>query len=422
MKNPIIVLILSFLALNLTAQNTTVIVPNENDSRVITTGMPFTLIAPDARSAGMGDMGVATSVDAYSQQWNSAKYAFSENDQGFSISYTPYLSKLVNDIGLAYITYYNRLDERSAIGASFKYFGLGEIEFRNSEFEEPNIQKPNELQADISYALKLSDQFAMSVAMRYLRSDLRLNVQNVDASAANTFGVDISGFYQTEEQAYNDFNGRWRLGFAIQNLGPKFKYDDGGADNFQPTNLRLGGGFDFIFDDYNKLSITAEVAKLLVPTPPILGTELVFTDNNNNGMYDEPADPGDPQPGEDVLVSETENVIYEGKSQDVNFLSGIFQSFGDAPGGFSEELQEFTWALGAEYLYQDSFAFRAGYFNEAEEKGARQFMAVGAGFKLNILNIDFSYLFSTSKVQSPLEGTLRFSLTFNFGDGTYYEY
>ncbi|TBN01308.1 type IX secretion system outer membrane channel protein PorV [Hyunsoonleella flava] len=413
MKNKLIALFALVFTLNLTAQ--TVIIPNENDSRVITTGVPFVLIAPDARAAAMGDMGVATSVDAFSQQWNSSKYVFSEAKSGIGISYTPYLSKLVNDIFLGNVTYFNRIDERSSFAASFKYFSLGDIEFRADEFSEALIQRPNELTIDASYALRLSDQYAMSVAMRYLRSDLRLNVGNNDASSANTFGVDISGYYQSEEQAYNDFNGRWRAGFAIQNIGPKFKYDDGGVENFQPTTLRLGAGFDFIFDDYNKVAVTAEVAKLLVPTPPILGDEFGFTDNNGNGTYEEDVDDLDANPTR-------ENVIFQGQSQDVSFLSGIFQSFGDAPGGFSEELREFTWSLGAEYMYQDSFAFRAGYFNEAEDKGARKFLAIGAGFKYNVINIDLSYLFSASRVQSPLENTLRFSLTFNIGDGEYLEY
>ncbi|MEW4925043.1 type IX secretion system outer membrane channel protein PorV [Algibacter sp. 2305UL17-15] len=422
MKNRILALLIFGVTLNLTAQTRTVTPDLDNDSRVITTGIPFVLIAPDARAAAMGDMGVATSVDAFSQQWNSSKYVFSETKSGVAVSYTPYLSKLVNDIFLGNVTYFNRIDDRSSFAASFKYFSLGDIEFRADEFSEALIQRPNELTIDASYALRLSDQFGMSVAMRYLRSDLRLNVGNNDTSAASTFGVDISGYYQSEEEAYNDFNGRWRGGFAIQNIGPKFKYDDGGDDNFQPTTLRLGAGFDFIFDDYNKVAVTLEVAKLLVPTPPILGTERIFNDNNNNGAYDEPADPNNPQPGEDELISETKGVIHSGQSQDVSFLSGIFQSFGDAPGGFSEEIKEFTWSLGAEYLYQDSFAFRAGYFNESEEKGARKFLALGAGFKYNVINIDLSYLFSASKVQSPLENTLRFSLTFNIGSGEYTEY
>ena len=391
----------------------TTIIANDNDTRVITTGVPFLLIATDARAASMGDMGVATSVDAYSQQWNPSKYAFSEAKSGFAVGYTPYLSKLVNDIFIGNFTYFNRLNERSAFAASFRYFGLGEIELRETEISDPLIVKPNELTLDVSYSLRLSDQFSMGVALRYLRSDLKIQTFDPDAKAAGSYGVDISGYYQSEEEAYSDFNGRWRGGFAIQNLGPKIKYDEGGSENFLPTNLRLGGGFDFIFDQYNRINVTAEVTKLLVPTPPILGKETVFEDLNGNGTY---------EMGEDTLISETDRVILEGQSQDVNFMSGVFQSFNDAPGGFSEELDEFTWALGAEYLYQDSFALRAGYFNENEFKGARKFFSLGAGFKYTTIDIDLSYLFSASKVQSPLENTLRFSLSFNIGDGEYTEY
>jgi len=396
---------------NKTEAQTTIIA--DDDTRVITTGVPFLLIATDARAASMGDMGVATSTDAYSQQWNPSKYAFSEAKSGFAVGYTPYLSKLVNDIFIGNITYFNRLNERSAFAASFRYFGLGEIELRENEFSEPLIVKPNELTFDVSYSLRLSDQFSMGVALRYLRSDLKIQSFDPDAKAAGSYGVDISGYYQSEEEAYSDFNGRWRGGFAIQNLGPKIKYDEGGRPNFLPTNLRLGGGFDFIFDQYNRINVTAEVTKLLVPTPPILGKETVFEDLNGNGTY---------EMGEDTLISETDRVILEGQSQDVNFMSGVFQSFNDAPGGFSEELDEFTWALGAEYLYQDSFALRAGYFNENEFKGARKFFSLGAGFKYTTIDIDLSYLFSASKVQSPLENTLRFSLSFNIGDGEYTEY
>jgi hypothetical protein len=412
MKKLILSIAIFLLIIKVNAQTT--IIPNAYDSRVITTGIPFVLIASDARAASLGDMGVATSVDAYSQQWNSSKYVFSETKSGIGVSYTPYLSKLVNDIFLGNITYFNRIDERSAFAASLRYFSLGDIEFVSDEFSTALIQRPNELTIDGSYALRLSDQFAMSVAMRYLRSDLKLDGVDGDATPASTFGVDISGYYQSEENAYADFNGRWRMGFAIQNLGPKFKYDEGGQENFQPTNLRLGAGFDFIFDQYNKVSVTAEVTKLLVPTPPIYGDEYNYTDNNGNGEYDEGID--------DLGSIVAQDVIYKGKDPNVDFLSGIFQSFGDAPGGFSEELKEFTWSLGAEYLYQDSFAFRAGYFNESEIKGARKFLALGAGFKYNVVNIDLSYLFSASKVQSPLENTLRFSLTFNIGAGTYNEY
>jgi hypothetical protein len=405
--------LISLFSTTAAAQTTTVYEPNTDDTRVITTGVPFILIASDARAAGMGDMGVATSVDTYSQQWNPSKYAFSEAKSGIGFSYTPYLSKLVNDIFLGNITYFNRINERSAFAVSLKYFSLGEIELREDEFTDPLIEKPNELTFDASYSLRLSDQFSMAVALRYLRSDLKIQAIDVNAKAASSFGVDIAGYYQSEEEAYNDFNGRWRGGFAIQNLGPKIKYDEGGSENFLPTNLRLGGGFDFIFDQYNRVNVTAEVTKLLVPTPPILGKETVFEDLNGNGTYEE---------DDDTLISETNDVIIEGQDPDVGFMAGVFQSFNDAPGGFSEELDEFTWALGAEYLYQDSFALRLGYFNENELKGARKFFAMGAGFKYNVVDIDLSYLFSASKVQSPLENTLRFSLSFNFGDGEYTEY
>jgi hypothetical protein len=412
--------LVAFATINLVfSQNTTQTIPNPNDSRVITTGVPFMLIAPDARSASMGDMGVATSVDGFSQQYNPAKFAFSEAKSGVALSYTPYLSRLVNDISISYATYFNRLSEFSAVSASFKYFSLGEITLTQGE-NDPGINvKPNEFTADVAYTLRLADQFAMAVAMRYMRSDLRINQVDPNAAAASSFGVDLTGYYQSEEEAYGDFNGRWRLGFAIQNLGPKFQYDDGGRENFQPTNLRLGAGFDFIFDEYNKLGVTAEVTKLLVPTPPLLGDRIVFTDANGDGIFN-PED-GDTQSDEQLAASE-QGVIIGGKDNDVSFISGVFQSFGDAPGGFSEELREFTWALGAEYTYQENFAFRAGYFNEADDKGARKFFALGAGFKYTTINIDLSYLFSASRIQSPLENTLRFSLTFNFGDGEYDEY
>ncbi|NQX86865.1 MAG: type IX secretion system outer membrane channel protein PorV [Flavobacteriaceae bacterium] len=417
MKNYILALFILGCVMHVNAQNpTTIIESNPDNSRVITTGTPFLLIATDARAASMGDLGVATSADAFSQQWNPSKYAFSETKSGFAVSYTPYLSKLVNDIFLGNFTYFNRLNEGSAIGASFKYFSLGEIELVQDEFSEATIAKPNELTVDVSYSLRLADQFSMAVGLRYIRSDLKIQQIDPNASAASSFGADIAGYYQSEEEAYADFNGRTRLGFAIQNLGPKIKYDDAGRENFLPTNLRLGGGFDFILDEYNTLALTGEVTKLLVPTPPIVGDEYEYEDTNGNGVYE-------PELGEETVGSAIRTgVIIEGKSQDVSFLSGVFQSFSDAPDGFSEELKEFTWALGAEYRYQDAFALRAGYFNESEDKGSRKFFGLGAGFKFKMTTIDLSYLFSASKIQSPLENTLRFSLSFNIMDGEYTEY
>lgn len=405
MRNRFLVLIAFVFIFKLNAQETVVF---DNQTSVITTGVPFLLIASDARAAALGDMGVATSVDAFSQNWNPSKFTFSTYKSGIGVSYTPYLSKLVNDIFLGNLTYYNRLNERSAFAASFKYFSLGEIEITDLTGTVLENVKPNEFALDATYSLRLSDQFAMAVTGRYLTSDLKINAVDPDSGSASSFAVDISGYYQSEENAYSDFNGRWRAGFALQNIGPKIKYDDAGRENFLPTTMRLGGGFDFIFDEYNKLAVTAEIAKLLVPSPPIYGFEDIIQegDTEPNGIQD---------------VNEP-TIIVEGKDPDVSFIKGIFQSFGDAPGGFSEELKEFTWALSAEYLYQDSFAIRAGYFNESEDKGARKFFGLGAGFKYNVANIDLSYLFSASKVQSPLEGTLRFSLSFNLGEGEYSEY
>ncbi len=390
MKKLFIPILLGLFVFKATAQEST---------RVITTGVPFLLIAADARAGGMGDIGVATSADGFSQQWNPAKYAFAISKQGVGLTYTPYLSNLVNDIFLGNLTYYNRINERSAVAASFRYFSNGEVELRETFDQEPLVVKPNELTLDVSYALRLSDRFSMAVAGRYIRSDLRLQVGNEDATAAGTFAVDVAGYYQSEEIAYNDFDGRWRAGFNISNVGPKLSYDETGQENFIPTNLGLGGGFDFILDEYNKVGVNVELNKLLVPTPPDLTVDV----------------DGDGDVDDDDRSQAIEDY------NNISFISGVFKSFGDAPDGFSEELKEFTWALGAEYWYQDVFALRTGYFNESEEKGSRKFLSVGAGFRLSAINIDLSYLFSTSRVRSPLEGTLRFGLTFNFGD-EYSEY
>ncbi len=365
------------------------------NERPITTGVPFLLIAADARSAGMGDNGVASSPDAFSQQFNPAKYAFSLKKSGFTASYTPYLTDLVNDISLGQVNYFNRYNERSAFAASLRYFSLGEIQLTDENANSNGTVKPNEMAVDLSYALQLNQKFSMAVAGRYIRSNLKVNTTTNDASAANSFAVDIAGFYQSEEMAFTSFNGRYRLGFNLQNLGPKISYDADieRSSNFLPSNFKFGGGFDFIFDDYNKLAVNLEFNKLLVPTPkqPI--------DLNNNGFIDA----GESQTAADEYNS-------------VGWTSGIFKSFGDAPDGFSEELKEVTYGAGLEYWYQDSFAFRTGYFNESKEKGARKFATLGAGFKYSAITLDVSYLFSISKIKNPLENTLRFSLTFNFGD------
>ena len=350
--------------------------------RVITTGVPFLLITPDARAAGMGDIGVATSADTYSQQWNPSKYVFCENSSGFGISYTPYLSKLVDDIFLANLTYFNK-NNTNAWGVSLKYFSLGDIQFNEiigQTIVDQGLQSPNELTLDFSYSLLLSKNFSSSVAARFIYSDLKLST-DVDPSSASTVGFDISAFYKSEKFQFFGKSSIFRTGINISNIGPRLKYDEGGQMNFIPTNLKFGIGLSRFIDSDNKISFNTEFNKLLVPTP------VPFFDENNSLLtYRQP---------------------------NVNFLKGIFRSFDDAPDGITEELKEITWAIGLEYSFNKAFFFRTGYFNESLEKGARKFFTLGTGFDLEIFKIDISYLFSNSKIRNPLENTLRFSLAFN---------
>ncbi len=340
----------------------------------ITTAMPFLLIIPDARSGGMGDIGVSTSADANSLFHNPAKIAFSPRQIMIGVNYSPWLRNLTNDIFIATPSYISRFSENAAWGVDFKYFSLGQVDLTDSNGNPIGTIKPNELSVSGTYALKLSETFSMGVSLRYIHSNLKLTVQNPDLQSINSFGVDVSGYYQSEEENYGTFNGRYRVGFNIANIGPKVFYIPGEED-FIPTNLKFGGGFDFILDDYNTISANIEFTKLLVPTPQA-----------------------------------------DGSDRDKGWISGMFSSFADAPGGFSEEIKEFTYALGAEYLYSNAFALRAGYFHESEIKGNRQFFTLGAGFKTNALNIDLSYLLNASDVNNPLENSLRFSLSFDLGE------
>ena len=334
----------------------------------------------------MADIGVATSTDVFSQQWNPAKFAFAERKMGIGISYTPYLESIITDISLLNASFYNKINDRSSFALGLRYFTLGEIELRQFANDPGTLAKPNELAFDGSYALKLSPTFSMSVGGRFIRSNLKLPQDtSVDSQAASTFAVDVAGYYRSREKAYNSFDGRWRAGFNFSNIGGKIKYDEGGQENFIPANLGLGVGFDFILDQDNVIGLTTEFNKLLVPTPK---------DFNGDGNIDS---------------------IDNDEYQNIGAFSGLFKSFGDAPDGFGEELKEFTWALGAEYIYQDAFMVRTGYFNESEEKGSRKFFTLGAGFKFKMAQIDLSYLFATSQVRNPLENTLRFSLTFHLG-------
>jgi hypothetical protein len=355
-----------------------------NDTRVITTAVPFLLISPDARAAGLGDQGVASTPDAFSQYWNASKYAFSDEKFGIGVSYTPYLSKLVNDINLLYLSHFAKINDRSAYSVSIRYFGLGEINLTDINGEDIGSVKPNEFSIDGAYGMQLSPNFSMAVALRFIVSDLKLETSQADATAAKNMAFDISGFYQSDAFDLDEARGRYRLGFNLMNMGPKIKYYKSQEGDFMPTNLKLGGQFDYIMDDYNTLSIGLETNKLLVPTPPI---------RDNNGA------------------------IISGKDDNVSWMKGVFQSFSDAPGGFNEELKEFNWIAGLEYSYMEAFKFRAGYFHESEIKGKRKYLTLGAGFKYNYFVLDMSYLFSTAKIRTPLDGTMRFSMTFYLQQG-----
>ena len=355
----------------------------QNSNRVITTGVPFLLITADARAAGMGDLGVATSVDNYSQYWNPAKYVFSSNKKGFGLSYTPYLSKLVDDIFLGNITYYNKVDERSSWATSLRYFSLGDIQFNDfigGSIIDQGTERPSELTLDLSYSLKLSPEFSMAVAGRFIFSDLKI-AANSDNSSASTLGVDIAAFYKSEVFDLSSKKAVFRSGLNISNIGPKLNYDSGEQKSFIPTNLRTGAGLELFIDKNNSIGLYSEFSKLLVPTPVA-----VYDKNQNIIGYGQP---------------------------DIDFVSGIFKSFTDSPNGLSEELSEITIALGLEYSFQGAFLIRTGYFNESVEKGSRRYLTMGAGFNLNFIDIDISYLFSTSRVRNPLENTIRFSLSMN---------
>ncbi len=340
------------------------ILPLKTSAQGITTATPFLLITSDARAGGMGDIGVATSSDAFSIFHNASKTAFNEKQISIGLNYTPWLRNLTNDIFAGNLSYVNRMKENSAWGVDIKYFSLGKIELTSNTGLPNGFENPNEFAITGIYSLKLSETFSMGVGLKYINSNL--DVSN-NLKAVNSFAVDISAYYRSREENYGTFNGRYRLGANIANIGPKVSYTTD-QENFIPTNLKLGGGFDFIFDDFNLLGLNLEFTKLLVPSAP----------NATNGWFD-----------------------------------GMFASFGDT--SFGEEMKEITWALGAEYLYNKAFALRTGYFHESEEKGQRQYFTLGAGFKAKAFTVDLSYLMNASRVNNPLENTLRFSLSFDLG-------
>ena len=380
MKKLSLVVLILFLGL----QNTIA----QDEVNPITTAAPFLLIAPDARAGGLADMGVATSADVSSLHYNAAKYAFSESQWQIGLNYTPWLRNLTNDVSLTSLFVSNKINERSAWATSLTYFSLGSIELTDGSGISLGSENPNEFALDGSYSLKLSEVISMAVGLRYIHSNLAVRVDNSEIQTVNTFAVDVSMFYQSLERNYGNFNGRWRAGVNISNMGPKVELVVGGQESFIPTNFKVGGGFDFILDNSNTITAGLELNKLLVPTPPIR--------DNATGE------------------------IISGKDDDVGFLQGMVQSWYDAPRGFEEEMEEFIWQVSAEYLYNDVFSFRAGYFHESENKGNRQYFTVGAGFRFRSTSLDMSYLINSSSVNNPLENTLRFSLTINLGDSYAY--
>ena len=391
------------------AQQSNSINPNQlggKELNTITTAVPFLLIAPDSRAGAMGDIGCATSADINSQSYNPSKYVFNKNTFGISVSYSPWLRQLVNDINLAYLSAYWRMTEMDAIAFSLRYFSLGDIQFTDESGEPMGNQNPNEFALDFTYSRKLIDQLSIAITPRFIYSNLTAGqfVGGQETKAGLAGAADLSFFYEQDFRVSGLENSTLRAGLCISNMGNKMSYSSGTLRrDFLPANLKLGIGYEMAFDEYNKLTINGEVNKLLVPTNPVYATDSL----NGRILYDEYNNP----------------IILAGMDPDVSVPQGIFQSFHDAPGigyngvtasVFGEEMAEINWALGAEYSYRDIFFFRMGYFHESQYKGNRQFLTVGAGFKYNIFNIDVSYLFSTNGQKHPLANTLRFTLSFDF--------
>ncbi|SHE99595.1 hypothetical protein SAMN05444274_103198 [Mariniphaga anaerophila] len=356
-------------------------------ANTITTAVPFLSITPDSRAGGMGDVGVGTTPDLSSQHWNPAKYAFMESEMGVSLSYSPWLRALADDINLAYLVGYKRLDDLQTISSSLRYFALGDILFRDDLGYETMQVSPNEFAIDLGYTRKLSDMFSGSVALRYIRSDIYGGqlVNGVETHAGNTYAADVA-FYFFNEFRSNRQDKTFSAGINIQNIGAKISYYEGaeGADKyFIPTTMKLGMAYTSEVDDYNTFTFAVEANKLLVPTPP-----------------------------KDTTTYDDDEIILDFFGSDKSVVAGIFSSFSDAPGGFKEELQEISLSAGVEYWYNKQFALRAGYFHEHANKGNRKFMTFGAGFKMNVFSLDFSYLLPTQQ-NHPLANTLRFTLAFD---------
>ena len=354
------------------------------------TTVPFLTIAPDSRAGAMGDLGAATSPDANSQNWNAAKYAFISKNMGVSLSYTPWLRTLVNDINLGYLAFYYRFDNKQVISTSLKFFSLGEIIFRDSNGEYSGQYNPYELSLDAGYSRLFSDRFSGALTLRYIRSDITGGgtVDGQQYNPGNSFAADLSTYYQQPVEL-GEKDGEFAWGLCIANLGTKISYTEGADKQFIPANFRLGARLTVELDDYNSITGAVDLNKMLVPTPPNVDIDSV--DAN-----------GDP-------------VILFGRKIPTSLPLSWIQSFYDAPGGFSEEMHEIMISAGLEYWYRQQFAIRGGYFHEHETKGNRKYFAVGVGMKLNVFYLDFSYLISTTGTSNPLANTMRFTLGLDFG-------
>ena len=364
----------------------------------ITTAVPFLLVAPASRAGAMGDMGVATSADVNAQHHNPSKYVFNENKFGISVSYSPWLRKLVNDINLLYLSTYYKVSDNDALSFSLRYFSLGDITFTDVNGESMGSQKPNEFSIDLGYSRKLIDELSIAITPRFIYSNLTAGqyVEGQETNAGLAGAADVSLFYQQDFgfKKNNKMNSTLRAGLNISNIGNKISYSSGTMRrDFLPTNLKLGVSYTVEFDEYNKLMAGVECNKLLVPTNP------VYAKDSITGHY--------------VVDAAGNYVILSGKDPDVSVAQGIFQSFGDAPGGAAEEFKEVNWAVGLEYSYRNLLFVRAGYFFEDPTKGNRQFITVGAGIHYSIFGLDLAYLFTVDQ-HHPLENTLRFTLSFDF--------
>lgn len=358
----------------------------------INTGVNSLNIAPDSRGGGMGDIGAATDPDVNSQYWNPAKYPFTISRAGLSISYTPWLRKLVNDINLAYLAGYYRIGDYQAVSASLRYFTLGEVPVGQDGSGSPGYTiKPYEMAVDVAYSRMLSERFSAAVALRFIYSDLAYK-QDEEVTPGSAFAADIA-FYYTNYVMFAQRECMLSFGLNLSNIGTKISYDGGNASQFLPTNFRLGGSLLAPIDDYNTIAFSVDINKLMVPTRPTFE------------QYKK-------EFGEDMTQSDYNEWIQTEGYNDISPIKGIFKSFSDAPGGFKEELQEIQWSLGVEYTYHNQFSIRGGYHYEHENKGNRKYFSFGAGFRMSVFSLDAAYLISTAQ-SNPLDQTLRFTLGFD---------